>query len=153
MSWFSASLLFTFSYYAFIAAIAWLVFRSIKPAIRFFRRFRGFFKGLVWPLVGISILSLSVAEGPMVYVAVALLLAILTPLFLLFFMQIVFWSYHAIKHQDPFYESGDSRGIKFINRGGESGRPNSKKMCPICKRPSRCKVSPKGAPIAFHIIR
>lgn len=61
-------------------------------------------------------------------------------------MQIVIWLYHWFAHGHPFYEPGDRITVTQDWRTYEKKRETSKKMCPICKKPTNCRVnrSPRG---------
>lgn len=152
MTGYPTEIIITLAYWLLNAVVAYLLFRGIRRVIRLLRRHRKSAHLLLWPALGAVVLALSVSTGYAAGFTAALAIAIFSPLMLLALVQIAFWLYHAFKHGDPFYEPDDARNVRVIYRGDEA-KKRQKKMCPICKRPTRCKVSPRGAPIPFHVIR
>lgn len=78
-------------------------------------------------------------------------LIIFSPFLIGLFLVICFWIYHWLKHGDPFYESGDP--VKVIYRG-EYPKKREKKLCPICKIPTMCRVTKsKNGRMYVHVVR
>lgn len=85
----------------------------------------------------------------MIELTVSILL--FSPFILLGFFQICIWGYHFVKHGDMFYESKRLRE-EVIEK--ESVKRKQKKMCPICKRPTYCRVTwAKGMKCFVHVVR
>ena len=76
---------------------------------------------------------------------------IFSPFLIGLFLVMSFWVYHWLKHGDPFYESGDP--VKVIYRG-EYPKKRENKICPICKIPTRCRVTKsKDGKMWVHVMR
>lgn len=120
--------------------------------LRFTRRYPTLSKFIRWPLFFFFIMWVATSSGSVAnFLLYAGITVVFGPLILLALLQICFLAYHAIKHGDPFYERPleSERRVVYVNEGPK----REKKMCPICKRPTNCKMSPKGASIPFHVIR
>lgn len=151
MSPFAADIAITLAMWVAVALLAWYVYRMSRRVIRFIRWHPAIIKWVVIPVAAIA-LAWVCASSAGVDIAVVLWLTFCAPFVLLILAQISFWGYHAVRHGDAFYEVDDRRDVRIIYRG-EEAKKRTKKLCPICKRPTRCRISPRGASIPYHIIR
>lgn len=98
------------------------------------------------------------ASSIFAYVIAAILLI---PAGILLLLQLSFWAYHALMHGDPFYDPAVDAETRRNRKDGQRGiisldmyTFSRKKMCPVCKRMTRCKVGgTKPGQIPYHIHR
>lgn len=86
-------------------------------------------------------------------IIVAIAVILVSPVALVIAVQLCFWTYHWMRHGDPFYEPGDVD--RRCNQKGfitlDMYRHDTKKLCPICKRKTHCSFnSGKDGSIPFH---
>lgn len=163
---FTAALIITSGYWFLVGALAlgmlWLIIRIARElwSFRFFRKVVKW-SGIVTGALFILAVGTADPESPLGRHAPLLALVIFSPFILLVFIQVCFMVYHTLMHGDPFYDSSvyeevgrnhkeRSRGVITLDMYTHS----RKKMCPICKRLTRCKVydGRKGG-IPYHIHR
>lgn len=95
------------------------------------------------------------------FIGYAALVVIGLPASVMLFLQICFWAYHWLTHGDPFYDPAVYAETRRDRKDGQRGiisldmyTFSRKKMCPICKRMTRCKVYDGGkGGVPYHIHR
>lgn len=89
----------------------------------------------------LGILSIAIAaesgNAPAAKGALAVVLVMLSIAGLILFLQICFSVYQWISLGNPFWERGDNKPTVVYR---DHRKKDTKKMCPICQRPTHCKV-------------
>lgn len=143
MSPFLASVLITLTLWMLVGIVAWLLVRLIGKYWRY-RGVRRWTYRIVAILASIAFLLFVSSDDPKVqqisgWVAFTV---IALPTIVFLFLQGAFWAYHWLIHGDPFYEAPllGERGYRE-SFSGEQTKRRKKKMCPICKRMTFCRVN------------
>ena len=156
MTPFTADLAITLSLWAALFGLSWLLVR-VGGILWAMPRVRKYLKRVFYIIAAVVVLLLGSAdpESRAAHVAVVLALILFAPIAILIFIQFAFWTYHALKHGNPFYEREDHPDAPEDNDRPDfyHGEKRQKKYCPICKRNSGCRIGRGRSGISFHVVR
>lgn len=137
---FASALLITLSYWTLVLSVSAFIMYSVRYIYktRWFRKL-AWYSLLTGGAILIFLFSIADTESQAMKLIPLVAGIFLLPFALLALLQICFWAYHTVMHGNPFYEPflGSEKRVIFINETPK----RVKKMCPICKRPTRCRVS------------